>query len=88
MMHDMSISTMMMIGLMALSYLFIMVKPGEWSTRMLFKGWDKKRKKTLQQKAVNDLYDAFELDKIKSGSDIKITTKGNLVIIMYRKEDE
>lgn len=75
------------ISLGFLGYLFILFKTGEWLTKGILKQWEKRRKLSARQRAVNDLYDAFELDQIKHGHDVKITTKGNLVIMMYRKDD-
>lgn len=75
-------------GLALLGYLFIMFKAGEWLTKGILKQWEKRRKLSARQRAVNDLYDAFELDQIKHGHDVKITNKGNLVIMIYRKDDE
>jgi hypothetical protein len=80
------ISILMNIGLAAIGYLFIMFKAGGWLTLKLAKQWDKHRKQEVKQRAVNQLYDAFELDKIKGSDELKITTKGNLVIMMYRAE--
>ncbi|ALD76046.1 Phage protein [Citrobacter portucalensis] len=53
---------------------------------MTMKQWCKRRKESVKQKAVNDLYDAFELEKITAGETVKIATKSNLVIIMYREK--
>ncbi|MDE1497448.1 DUF4752 family protein, partial [Xenorhabdus bovienii] len=39
-------------------------------------------------KAVNELYDAFELDQIQDDQTMKIATKGGLVIMMYRQQSE
>ena len=76
------------IGLGFIGYLFIMAKAGGWLASIFLKRWDRRRKLSAKQRAVNDLYDAFELEKIQQGTDLKITTKGNLVIMMYRKGAE
>jgi hypothetical protein len=78
----------MQTGLALIGWLYIMFKTGEWLTKSILKQWDKRRKFSARQRAVNDLYAAYELDKIKNGHDMKITTKGNLVILMYRTEDK
>lgn len=80
-----SISEWMMIGLMAISYAFIVVKAFEWFVLLVAKQWDKRRKVSRRQKAVNELYDAFELDQLKDGSTMRVATKGDLNIFMYRK---
>lgn len=63
-----------------------MWKSGEWLMGITLKQWDKRRKISRKQKAVNELYDAFELDTIKDGDQMKITTAKGLVIMMYRQE--
>ncbi|WP_439654634.1 DUF4752 family protein [[Erwinia] mediterraneensis] len=80
-----SISEWMMIGLMAISYAFIVVKAFEWFVLLVAKQWDKRRKESRRQKAVNELYDAFQLDRLKDGSTMRVATKGDLNILMYRK---
>lgn len=85
-MKDITISEWMMIGLMVIGYLFIIIKAFEWFVLVLAKEWDKRRKDTRRQKAVNELYDAFELDKLKDSSTMRVATKGDLNIFMYRGE--
>jgi len=68
--------------------IYIMFKAGEWVLSVALKQWCKLRKESLKQKAVNDLYDAFELGKISPGDTVKITTKGSLRIMMYREKKE
>lgn len=76
----------MMIGLMGIGYVFILIKAFQWLVLVLAKQWDKRRKDTRRQKAVDELYDAFELDKLKDGSTMRVATKGDLNIFMYRGE--
>lgn len=76
----------MLIVIMSISYLFIAVKTGQWLTSVLLKSWDKRRKQDRQQRAVNEFYDAFQLDQLKDGSTMRVAVKGNLVIMMYRTE--
>ncbi|WP_205954199.1 DUF4752 family protein [Pantoea stewartii] len=83
-MKEISISDWMMIGLMVLGYLFILIKAFEWLVLLLLKKWDKKRKQDRRQRAVNELYDAFELDTLKDESTIKVAIKGDLNIFMCR----
>ncbi|NHR80766.1 DUF4752 family protein [Citrobacter portucalensis] len=82
----MSILTILNTGLALMGWLFIMFKTGEWVVSMTMKQWCKRRKESVKQKAVNDLYDAFELEKITAGETVKIATKSNLVIMMYREK--
>lgn len=81
----MDLSTKLNIGLCALGYLFIMFRTGDWVMRTVFKAWDKRRKESRRKRAVNELYDAFELDQLKDGSTMRVATKGDLNIFMYRK---
>ena len=76
------------IGLSVIGWIYIMVKAGEWVGNNAFKQWAKRRKESRQQKAVNELYEAYELDKIDGKSTVRLTTKGNLVIMMYRTGDK
>ncbi|MCT4708799.1 DUF4752 family protein [Enterobacteriaceae bacterium H11S18] len=80
------INLYMQFGLGLIGWVYIMFKAGEWFTKTAFKQWDKRRKESRQQKAVNELYDAFELDKIDAASTVRLATKDNLVIMMYRTE--
>lgn len=73
-------------GLALLGWIYIMFKAGEWITSIGLRKWCKRRKESRKQKAVNELYDAFELDQIKDGQTLKVTTKGNLTIMMVRSE--
>lgn len=73
-------------GLALIGWTYIMWKSGEWLMRIAFKQWDKRRKISIKQRAVENLYDAFELDTIKDGDQMKITTAKGLVIMMYRQE--
>jgi hypothetical protein len=71
-------------GLCAIGYLFILVKAFEWFVSVCLKKWDKCRKESRRQKAVNELYYAFNLDEIEAGSTVRLATKGGLTIMMYR----
>ncbi|WP_426345895.1 DUF4752 family protein [Cronobacter universalis] len=82
----MSISTYLNTGLALAGWLYIMFKTGEWIISHALRQWDKRRKHSRQQKAVNELYDAFELADIKPGDTVRVATKGNLTIMMYRTE--
>lgn len=82
----MSIATYLNTGLAILGWAYIMVKTGQWITKNALRQWDKRRKESRRQKAVNELYEVFELNKLESGSTMRIVTKGDLTIMMYRSE--
>lgn len=84
----MNLSDWMLVVISGLSYVFITVKTGQWLMSLLLKGWDKRRNQDRRQKAVNEFYDAFNLDQLKDGSTMRVATKGNLVIMMYRTEEK
>ncbi|MCP9270389.1 DUF4752 family protein [Xenorhabdus sp. XENO-1] len=75
-------------GLTAIGYLYILVKAGNWLRALLVSAYYKRRKEERKQKAINELYDAYELDQIQDGQTVKIATKGGLVIGMYRQQSE
>lgn len=79
-----SIFSGMLIGLMVISYFYLSLQAYKWFVMTCLKQWDKQRKDSRRQKAVNELYDAFELDKLKDGSTMRVATKGDLNIFMYR----
>ncbi|MEQ5030356.1 DUF4752 family protein [Morganella morganii] len=76
------------IGLMAVGYFWIIAKSVEWFLSLIFRKAFKRREKDRKQAAINELYDAYELGDMKSGDDLKITTKGGLVVFMYRRPEE
>ncbi|MFU0967189.1 DUF4752 family protein [Kluyvera ascorbata] len=82
----MSIATMLNTGLAMMGWLYIMFKTGEWFVSVALKQWDKRRKHSRRQKAVNEFYDVFELASLNPGDTVKITAKGDLTIMMFRKE--
>lgn len=82
----MSIATYLNTGLALLGWIYIMFKTGQWIIKNVLSQWDKRRKQTRQQKAVNEFYDAFELNSLEPGSTMRIVTKGDLTIMMYRSE--
>lgn len=76
-------------GLMAIGYVWIIAKSAEWFFgKVLFRKVFKRREKDRKQAAINELYDAYELGDMKPGDDLKITTKGGLVVFMYRSPEE
>ncbi|MDU3689109.1 MAG: DUF4752 family protein [Klebsiella michiganensis] len=82
----MSIATYLNTGLALLGWIYIMLKTGDWIIKNLLKSWDKRRTQSRRQKAVNELYEAFELNKIEPGSTVRMATKGDLTIMMMRVE--
>ncbi|EPA8519149.1 DUF4752 family protein [Klebsiella aerogenes] len=82
----MSIITYLNAGLVLLGWIYIMSKTGEWIVKHALKQWDKRRKQSRRQKAVNEFYDAFELNNLEPGSTVRLATKGDLTIMMFRSE--
>lgn len=82
----MSIATYLNTGLAILGWAYIMVKTGQWITKNALRQWDKRRKESRRQKAVNEFYDAFELNSLEPGSTVRLATKGDLTIMMFRSE--
>lgn len=82
----MSILDILNTGLALMGWLFIMFKTGQWFISVALKQWDKRRKLSRRQKAVNEFYDAFELYSIEPGTTVRLTTKGDLTIMMFRQE--
>lgn len=73
-------------GLALMGWLFIMFKAAEWFISIAFKQWVSRKKQEKRQKAVNELYDAFNLSEIEPGGSVRLETKGDLTILMFRKE--
>ncbi|CDG89795.1 DUF4752 family protein [Xenorhabdus bovienii] len=75
-------------GLTVIGYLYILVRAMNWLGALLVSAYYNRRKEERKQKAVNELYDAFELDQIQDDQTMKVATKGGLVIMMYRQQSE
>lgn len=82
----MSILDVINTGLALMGWLFIMFKTGQWFISIALKQWDKRRKQSRRQKAVNEFYDAFDLSSIEQGTTVRLATKGDLIIMMFRQE--
>ncbi|MEG0869881.1 MAG: DUF4752 family protein [Hafnia sp.] len=82
----MSILTILNTGLALMGWLFIMIRTGQWFASVALKQWDKRRKQSRRQKAVNEFYDAFDLSSIEPGTTVRVATKGDLTIMMFRQE--
>lgn len=74
--------------LTVIAYLWILKNSCTWLLKVAAREWSNRREKDRRQRAVNELYDSFDLDTLESGSTMRIATKGDLVLIMYRKEKE
>lgn len=73
-------------GLALMGGLFIMFKTGQWFISVALKQWDKRRKQSRRKKAVNEFYDALDLSSIDPGTTVRLATKGDLTIMMFRQE--
>ncbi|EBZ6045265.1 DUF4752 family protein [Salmonella enterica] len=82
----MSILAILDVGLALMGWLFIMFKTGQWFVSVFLKQWDKRRKQSRRQKAINEFYDAFDLSSIEPGTTVRLATKGDLTIMMFRQE--
>ncbi|HCJ1779297.1 TPA: DUF4752 family protein [Salmonella enterica] len=82
----MSILTILDVGLALMGWLFIMFKTFQWFISIALKQWDKRKKQSRRQKAVNEFYDAFDLSSIEPGTTVRLATKGDLTIMMFRQE--
>ncbi|EBX6267590.1 DUF4752 family protein [Salmonella enterica] len=82
----MSILTILNFGLALMGWLFIMFKTVQWFISIALKQWDKRKKQSRRQKAVNEFYDAFDLSSIEPGTTVRLATKGDLTIMMFRQE--
>ncbi|EAA9301861.1 DUF4752 family protein [Salmonella enterica] len=82
----MSILSILDVGLALMGWLFIMFKTGQWFISIALKQWDRRRKQSRRQKAVNEFYDAFDLSSIEPGTTVRLVTKGDLTIMMFRQE--
>jgi hypothetical protein len=84
---QMTITEILNTGLAFTGWLFIMVQTGKRFTSAVLKSWDKHRKSSRRQKAIDELYDAFELQSIEPGTTVRLATKGALTIMMFRSEE-
>ncbi|HGF0952308.1 TPA: DUF4752 family protein [Yersinia enterocolitica] len=79
------ISIYLNVFLAVLGYLYIISKASDWLTRIIWKQWDKCKKEERKQKAINELYDAFNLGELTESDTMKVATKNGLTIMMFRK---
>lgn len=69
-----------------MGWLLIMFRAGQWFISVALRQWDKRRKQSRRQKAVNEFYDAFDMPSIEPGTTVRLATKGDLTIMMFRQE--
>ncbi|EJD6614096.1 DUF4752 family protein [Providencia rettgeri] len=74
------VATLSMMG-----YVWIVTQAFCWFVSLVFSKLFKRKSKERKQAAIDELYDAYELDEIKDNETIKIATKGGLVFMIYRK---
>ncbi|WP_145562344.1 DUF4752 family protein [Yersinia aldovae] len=79
------ISIYLNVFLAVLGYLYIISKAFDWLTRIVWRKWDKRKKEDRKQKAINELYDAFNLGELTESDTMKVATKNGLTIMMFRK---
>lgn len=79
------ISIYLNVFLAVLGYLYIISKASDWLTRIVWRKWDKRKKEERKQKAINELYDAFNLGELTESDTMKVATKNGLTIMMFRK---
>ncbi|ENA3448894.1 TPA: DUF4752 family protein [Yersinia enterocolitica] len=79
------ISIYLNVFLAVLGYLYIISKAFDWLTRIVWRKWDKRKKEERKQKAINELYDAFNLGELTDSDTMKAVTKNGLTIMMFRK---
>lgn len=82
----MSMTTYLNTGLALAGWVYIMFSAGQWFISITLKQWDKRRKDSRRQKAVNEFYDAFDLSSLEPGTTVRLATKGDLTIMMFRKD--
>lgn len=75
-------------GLMIIGYAWIIAKSAEWFFSLVARKAIQRMIKDRRRKAVNELYDAYDLGNIKQGGDVKIAMKSGLVILIYRQSKE
>lgn len=85
-MKDANFTDWMVIGLMVISYLFILVQAWKWVVLNIANRFDRfLNRNSPKQLAINALCDAFELQKLKQGDSITAKTVNGLCIKIYRE---
>ncbi|EEV6991223.1 DUF4752 family protein [Escherichia coli] len=73
-------------GIALLGWCYIMLRAGMWLSLVFLKTWNKHRKQTQQQKAMNAFFEAFDIDSIEPGEPTRVIPVGDVVILVYRSE--
>ncbi|QQU64018.1 DUF4752 family protein [Serratia ureilytica] len=85
-MKDANFTDWMVIGLMVISYLFILVQAWKWVVLNIANRFDRFiNRNNPKQLAINALCDAFELQKLKQGDSITAKTVNGLCISISRE---
>lgn len=85
-MHQFSFIDWAIMGLIALSYVFIIVKSIEWLLGVLLRKWLRRRRQPVQDKAMSEFCDAFDIDEMPPGTQKLLTTKGDIVVYVIKRE--
>ncbi|HEL7988109.1 TPA: DUF4752 family protein [Escherichia coli] len=83
-----TIDTALNTGLALLGWFYIMFSAGRWLSMMFLKKWNKRRKQDERQKAMNAFSEAFGIDSIEPGEPARVITRGSVVILVYRTEEQ
>ncbi|EBS4173603.1 DUF4752 domain-containing protein [Salmonella enterica subsp. enterica serovar Bovismorbificans] len=81
-----TIDTALNTGLALLGWFYIIFSAGKWAASVFLKQWEKRRKQTQQQKAMNAFFEAFDIDRIEPGEPTRVIPVGDVVIFVYRSE--
>lgn len=73
-------------GLALIGYLFITAKSGEWIAGILLRKWLRRRRQPAQDRVMSEFCDAFDIDEMAPGTQKLITTKGDIVVYVIKKE--
>ncbi|HEJ7990222.1 TPA: DUF4752 family protein [Serratia liquefaciens] len=88
-MKDASFTDWMIIGLMAIGYMFILFQAWKWAVLNIANRFDRfLNRNSPKQLAINALYDAFELQKMKQGDRITAKTVNGLCIRISREKQD
>ncbi|WP_336286588.1 DUF4752 family protein [Cronobacter dublinensis] len=84
----MNVSVFLNTVIALVGWAYITAKASKWLCSIFLQKWEKSRRVSRRQRAVNELYDAFELSNIEPGNTVRLALKGGLVIMMYRQEEQ
>ncbi|ELY5938871.1 DUF4752 family protein [Cronobacter malonaticus] len=83
----MNVNVLLNTGIALVGWAYITAKASQWLCSIFLQEWQKRRRVSRKQRAVSELYDAFELSRIEPGNTVRLVLKGGLVIMMYRQEE-